>query len=186
MSYSIGEISDLCIRAARGCGKPWGVAEEVGWAIRWLARAGLPGQERLAMMLSGKDGVCPVTLGATMSDAGDLGLLERAGAIAEPLLLLPFLSRMAGRGRALRVTIDARPLLVWTGGTDLGATVPATGCVGVSGDVRSPPDRPPRTRVPHIEPVAWGLLNDMAARTYAPATEASRARGAGSGQSDND
>lgn len=186
MSYSIGETSDLCIKAARGCGKPWGIAEEVGWAIRWLARTGLPGPDRLAVLFSGKEGVCPVVLGTTMADTSSMSLLERTGVIAEPLLLIPFLSRLTPNGRALRVTIDGRPVRVWSDGTDLGATVPGTGRVGISGDVAAPPRCAPCTRVENIDPEAYSLLTEMAARTYAPATAASRERGAGAGLADND
>ncbi|MEO1490717.1 MAG: DUF3726 domain-containing protein [Pseudomonadota bacterium] len=186
MSYSIGEISDLCIKAARGCGKPWGLAEEVGWAIRWLVRAGWPGPDRLALILSGKDGVCPVTLGVAVADSGQVTLLDTAGSVAEPLLLLPFLSRLAPKGRALRVSIEERPFRVTAFGTDVGMPIPISGAVRVTGDAAMPPTRPPHTRVEQITPEAYEILNEMAARTYAPASEMSRQRGAGAGLVDND
>jgi hypothetical protein len=60
------------------------------------------------------------------------------------------------------------------------------GRIDVSGDVPAPPRRRPQTRVPEIAPEAFATLNELAARTYAPATDASRERGAGAGLSDND
>lgn len=44
----------------------------------------------------------------------------------------------------------------------------------------------PRTRIAHVDPDALALLNALAAKTYAPPSEHSRATGAGAGELDND
>ena len=44
---SLPEIESLVVKAARGAGYNWGIAEEAGFAVRWLARTGLPGPEIL-------------------------------------------------------------------------------------------------------------------------------------------
>ena len=52
MSWSLGEIRALAIKAARGAGMPWGMAEEAGFASHWLLQQGLPGTELLATLLT--------------------------------------------------------------------------------------------------------------------------------------
>ena len=78
-SWSVSEASSLAIKAARGVGMPWGIAEEAGFALRWLTRSGAPGVTALcryltayqgAMKMSGADSppepacewICPLRL----------------------------------------------------------------------------------------------------------------------------
>ena len=52
-SWSVSEASSLAIKAARGVGMPWGIAEEAGFfALRWLTQSGAPGVTALCRYLS--------------------------------------------------------------------------------------------------------------------------------------
>ena len=43
--YSLGEIEALCIKASRGAGLSWGLAEEAGLIARHLSEVNLPGSD---------------------------------------------------------------------------------------------------------------------------------------------
>lgn len=186
MSYSIGEIVSLSVKAARGAGKPWGLAEEAGRAVRWLSGQGLPGAEALADALQKTRGYCPITIGAAISDQWSESPLLGRSEIAQPLLILPFLSLIAPLGGAISIRIGDVSALVSREGTDLAEAVPGLASVIVSPADQRPVLTPPRIRVEKIMPDALRILEEYAARTYAPATEASRAKGAGAGLTDND
>lgn len=186
MSWSIGEIGALTVKAARGAGLSWGEAEEFGWAVRWLARAGLPGAEAAAACLATPGRACPVALGLSVADRGDPGALVRAGPVMRPVLVLPFLARLAEPGRAIAVTVDSAPCTVAREGAAGATGLPESGTVQTAGAVPCPAIDPPRTRIETIAPDALGLLEDLSARTYAPATEASRRLGAGGADDPSD
>jgi hypothetical protein len=120
---SRNEIDALCVKAARGAGMDWGMAEEAGHAVGWLARRGLDATAQFAAHLSEIEGsawadicpevaagvwrarpgrkLCPIAFGATFSDCAgfDGGPLAEgrlvAGPVGHPLLVLPFLSAAA-------------------------------------------------------------------------------------------
>ncbi len=210
---SRNEIETLCLKAARGAGMAWGLAEEAGFAAGWLSAQGIDGAGVLLMHLqnlqpcrisvgdrhwqsaSGTE-LCPITLGAALDDhalldTGPCSTPLTIAAVRYPLLLVPFLARAA--------CATAQPLrLVWSGGT---AVVLANGAVptGVLADLSriavsslslTPiSDQPP---CPVMSPALGALcattlagLNVLALRTTVPASDASR-RGAGASSSDND
>ncbi len=51
MSWSIAEVRALAVKAARGVGMPWGMAEEAGFACQWLEQHSLPGSSMLVKLL---------------------------------------------------------------------------------------------------------------------------------------
>ncbi len=55
MKCSLNEIELNCRKAARGCGLPWGVADEAGKAVRWLHAFGLDAVTGYATLLSQYD-----------------------------------------------------------------------------------------------------------------------------------
>ena len=61
----------------------------------------------------------------------------------------------------------------------------AIGCF-FEGETSIPPAPPRATRIGRIDSAALARLEELAALTYAPATEDSRRRGAGAGLTDND
>lgn len=186
MSWSLGEIRDLSKKAARGAGYPWGLAEEAAWAVHWASAQGLPGAEALVSALTVGEGHCPLRRGTRLADGGeppdnlDLGLLRGT------LLILPFAGALAPDGGSMRVQIGEVQASVWPGGAQIKAVPPLVAEVrllGPSGPVEA---GPLEYRVREIEPDALARLNVLAARTYAPASEQSRAAGAGAGLTDND
>lgn len=208
---SLGEIDALCLKAARGAGFSWGMAQEAGRAARMLAAWKLPGPEALAAHLNEIDGAvdqhapvrdgkgwscaagahCPISLGAALADFAHV-LSDRPtilGAVHRPLLLPPFLRAVAEQ-RMARVVLQ--------GGSDRLNVGP----LGPEGrpdapsrwhDVRiflaplGDPSGPVITTAPYpIDSETLAALTDLAHRTYVPATEESRRSGAGAGPTDND
>ena len=130
---SRNEVSALCIKAARGAGMSWGLAEEAGFAAAWLYARGLDGPGHLASHLKFATGMawqdicpqvaaghwgtvtskplCPVAIGTTLSDFASLpesrlvGAGLKTGPVSHPLLVLPFLATAAQTiGQSLSVT----------------------------------------------------------------------------------
>jgi hypothetical protein len=116
MTYSLNEIEAQTLKAARGVGLPWGMAEEAGKAARWLAAYRQPALDALAGLLElidrrsygdlapvrqdqrwvGREGlVCAVTAGITLCDRAEAiaaGERFQTGRIAYPVLSLPFVA----------------------------------------------------------------------------------------------
>lgn len=183
---ALGEIQSLCTKAARGAGRAIGVAEDAGRAVRWLSARGLNGAGALTGLLQVTDGkaasdlapalpqlspmklaICPLTLGGYVSDRGVLPQ-GAIGPVWAPILLQPFVDDLSETG--VLIVVD-HPL-------------------GDPVTVRLVPRRDrvlgnPCTRA-QISSETMKILLDFAARTYAPATEQSRAQGAGAGLTDND
>ena len=186
MSWSLGEISSLVTKAARGAGHPWGVAQEVGAAVRWLGERGQPGAEACAQWLSGEEGACPITVGLGVLDQARGQLPRDLGSIAAPMLILPFVARSLAAEEARVVLVDGVEVIVSPDAVDVPGGLPVLARVQVADCAEHARVRERATRVPTIDLRALDVLNAFANRTYAPATEASRLLGAGAGLSDND
>lgn len=201
--YSLNEIEAVAKKAARGAGYTWGLAEEAGKAVRWLCARDADGCTALADLIVRFDGavpqditpnpdgtqwqassgiLCPLMMGCILSDHARLSNVQstQIGPIAEPILLLPFAANWAKlRNRQIG--------LEWVTGqavTD-GTAFSMQGHMGrsadqitmhINGKMAAPSPR--RTRV-EPAPMAWETLTSFAHRTYAPATEESRMKGAG-------
>ena len=212
-AFSLSEIQAACLKAARGSGLTWGLAEEAGMAAAWLAAAGLPGAELILRVLEqphrappvvtagtwrAADGerVCPIAAGAALSDFAALpeGIGEGGLTIvatAYPAVILPFAAQAARRtGRAIQVAwpgVDA--LLAPQGHRIAGAESSialAEATVTLSGMAGrlSSLERLRRTGRSVARDV-WQSLDDLAMRTTVPATARSHAD-AGAAASDND
>jgi hypothetical protein len=203
MSWSLGETAALALKAARGAGLSWGMAEEAAGAVFWLHQRGLPGISALCGYLdvcghdrTGEDALCPLETGSALSDGTrpcpvnaddqlDLGLVKA------PLLMLPFVATIPpgtvwltaqGFGNDVPCSTDAPPdhwQSGWLRGTafcqlTLGATV------------QIDQGRASQTRLPDQFACCVERLTGYAHRTYAPATSQSRLAGAGAGLTDND
>jgi len=185
MSWSLGEIQALTTKAARGAGFPWGVADEAGWAVRWLASCGLPGAKAMAKVLENPDrDTCPLTLGIAVADAQQLDLLN-GKSLTQPLIIMPFLGRAAGLDQVC-VQIEDLTFNVAKNGTDLAYDLPKQAQLNVAKVPHGLQSTPRKHRIETIANDALATLQDLAQRTYAPATEASRISGAGAGLTDND
>jgi hypothetical protein len=53
---SQNEVSALCLKAARGAGMSWGLAEEAGFAASWLTARGIDGPRHLLTHLTAAQG----------------------------------------------------------------------------------------------------------------------------------
>jgi hypothetical protein len=120
---SLPEVAALALRAARGAGLTWGMAEECGNAAVWLAAHGLDWSIDILARLTGEGGarivpaatkwtskgaVCGLHAGATLADFATLpegpgtnGV--RIGLVNHPLCLLPFAARAA---KAMQSSLD--------------------------------------------------------------------------------
>lgn len=216
MTLSLNEIEAQAKRAARGAGLSWGMAEEAGRAARWLASHDLPGSAHLADVLAMNDGLpqsdvapvslegdwhaaagalCPLAAGSALNDCADrLGRGEPVTMtdISCPLLVLPF-AAWAAIHLGAPVQIGWESLQIVTDGSGIRITDPenrinaaraATLTCRMAGQPLEAATLP-RLRG-EVPAAVWDRLDTFAQRTFAPATEASRLLGAGTGGSDND
>ena len=191
MTYSLGEVEALCRKAARGAGFSWGMADEAGKVARWLCRHGFSGAAVLAGYLehaqqacgpddpalsdwSADGALCPLICGTLLSDMGATSVTRRLHTLAWPILLLPHI----GADMDLCLGQDLRPL-----------DDPMTPLALLVTLQRKPnpsaADRTSATRAT-IAPDDMVRLTRLAARTYAPETDASKLSGAGAGLKDED
>jgi hypothetical protein len=216
MKYSLNEIEVMCKRAARGAGMHWGLAEDVGKAIRWMNAHGLPGDEELANLLRQNntrryDELSPISMNGVWSASGGalcpliagVSLCDRASEIADgrvielgttthPLLLVPFASIIANLSKTtVKVSWYGAEFVCASGCfqvTDETAVIAPASVESVCCQRTTASISPPTHTWERTEVSAenWAQLNTFAERTFAPATEASRLAGAGAGLSDID
>ena len=198
MSWSLGEIRSLSIKAARGAGMDWGIAEEAGFAVYWLEAHGLRGAKALAQYLTyvqNNDGVddeiCPLKLGCLVSDTGSWQLLENKST-PEPVLLVPFIASVLG-DKSIELEWENNAITVHNDGVSNDEIESLTSKSGVLLcpliiKASSTPKHhlTPKNRVLDDARSYVEILNRFAHKTYAPATAASRLAGAGAGLNDND
>ncbi len=153
---SRNEVAALCLKAARGAGMSWGMAEEAAFAAAWLVRHGIDGCAHLCAHLEQAQGrewaelcpdvsagdwratdghaLCPIILGATLCDHAALtegpvaGCSITLGQVDHPILLLPFLDSIARKnGVLITVSWDGGSVCIGQGAEWLHA---ATGALG--------------------------------------------------------
>ena len=210
MILSLNEVEALAKKATRGVGYPWGLAEEAAKAIRWLHERDVYGCDALVGLLNHRDGtdlsdwspdpgstgltsrgrtLCPIVVGSALSDdaercrTGDLTI----GDVAQPIILAPFIG-MAARRLNMSLTLSFGDTLAITDGDALEVEPgpnPAVTTVTIETDrnITRPNQQCSRAQ---LESGCFDALTRLAQRTYAPATEESRLKGAGAGLSDND
>ncbi|WP_270731591.1 DUF3726 domain-containing protein [Shimia sp. Alg240-R146] len=205
---SLNEIEATAKKAARGAGHTWGMAEEAAKATRWLCSRGIDGCGNLARLLTADDvetgrsltletdtlrskagSLCPLIAGACIADRAEV--LGSVGwnfqNVASPIMLVPFAAQIAAR-TGQPIALSASDFSAVTDGETLTLsgvwkdhanrlTIQMTNEKGAFPKVcsRANPDKRD-----------WETLQSLAHRTYAPATEASRLKGAGAGTTDND
>lgn len=219
IELSLSEIDALVLKAYRGAGFSWGMAQEAGRASGWLALNGLPVASFFDSLLKQIDGVrsvqltpsvssglwhrsenplCPVVSGTVLSDSGlsyfSVNPIE-LGVVYSPGLLLPFAAACASAASVHvhlqcnknRVSITEHGILQ---SADLQFLAVESASVIIStssatSEVSTPAHSHAHRRVPVREDV-FERLAKLAHRTYVPASEQSRATGAGAGITDND
>jgi hypothetical protein len=209
------EIEGYFRKVARATGLHWGLAEEAGKAARWLAAFSLPGPELMLAHLQDIEGkdysgykpdisgkiwqardslMCPIITGAAIADRAKQmldGETIQLGGVAYPILLAATIGQ-ASRCHNMIITTGWADVKLSCYGNGiriegnrddlLRADVEAVSC---QQSFKSTPEQLPSTMSYAIERDVWSIVDQLAFRTYAPATEASRA-GAGAGLTDND
>jgi hypothetical protein len=212
MNWSLGEIRALSVKAVRGYGMSWGLADDVGYCIEWLQTRGLPGvnaisdylqireesENTIALpIINGKNlenpqnTLCPIALGVWILDAKALPQCTHFHTY-QPLLLLPFISTIA-TDKTTCLQWNNNQLIIATNKVYSNAQKPQllegkTKCI-LSIDnqnITNLHSLKHHTRVPDSARKGINILENFAKRTYAPESEASRLKGAGAGTTDND
>lgn len=183
---SYNEVQTLARKAACGAGLPHGVAEDVGQAAVWLSARGIDAV-----------GVVIDALGSQAEILGDQSAIDAlcCGETAEiafegrscSLMLIGLAGAVAANTAMnlnLRYDGGVEPLALAANPAELAASA-------LSLRLHSPPDggmpmprRSPRPAA--TDAAAYAAALGLAARTYVPASELSRAQGAGAGTTDND
>ena len=197
---SFYETGVLARRATRGAGYDWGLAEEATFAAGWLCDYGVDGADVLSRYFRRVDGqavasrmvrswpsgnvwegdafgnspLCPLCLGAALSDFGLPSGVEKVviSKVYAPVLLLPFIANLPVE--------DGK---IWTIEGDITDDINSTRVVIIRADTKGlsakgsvAKDAKKNPRYPQKEDA---FLLELAQRTYVPESEASRAKGAG-------
>lgn len=136
LDVSFNEVETLVVKAGRGAGLSWGLAEEAGRAARWLAGFDLPWAETLLALLAAPldqpvaalengDGVelsairgealSPLLCGPQLVDRAQVVLTGsiRLRQVATPLWLLPFAAQASlSTGQPVQLSCGAAQALV--------------------------------------------------------------------------
>ncbi|MEM7210787.1 MAG: DUF3726 domain-containing protein [Pseudomonadota bacterium] len=186
--WSIGELQSLSVKAARGAGLSWGLATEAGRAVRNLSLLALPGAEALANDLLHRDSGRTLSVGVRLADSREVTLAESAEEPLVPLLLLPFLQDLADLETGFSVLAeDGLELFrVWHNGFETGENCTLKRRAVSIHRCATGASAPRENRVSSVPTHVISSLLDLAKKTYAPATEGSRLKGAGAGTTDND
>jgi Protein of unknown function (DUF3726) len=214
MTWSLNELEAETKKAIRGAGLSWGLSEEGGKAVRWLAAHGVDPLPALADVLDRHERIastpdltetgrwtagapiCPIALGVTLCDHADRLAAKAcfAGPVARPLLLAPFVAAAARiLGRPLQLEADGRKIMLDERGDPSGdlSMLDASDAEEIRCAMIA--DRPSISQVKaasthgiETDAPSWTLLASYVHRTYVPASERSRREGAGAGLIDND
>jgi len=204
IDLSLGEFEALVAKAMRGAGYSWGLTEDGAHALRRLAEFGLPAAELAVTLLRAvepieitevmptpdwlvpRDWLCPVCVGAAVADRRSCPDAE-IGPVLLPAVVGPIAASTFGESDTGGYALS------WDGGTlevtaagivATGDLMPASTLVTIRRDEHLVVHPQARRRI-NLSSTNLGELERFAGRTYAPATEASRA-GAGAAESDND
>lgn len=205
MILSLNEIETTVLKAARGAGYGWGLAEEAGAAARWLAQHDLPWAATVGTLLAentvrlvGTDRAMsnPLVAGIWICDdmAIDSGTPRNLAAVIAPLWLAAVVG-VGRRGNPVHVSMEWPEAAFVTLRDTLqhaGGNLANTGPAPVSIQTRHPAGEAvgaARTRSHggrRVDEAVWRLLMDLERRTYVTSSVRSRETGAGAGTSDND
>jgi len=174
MMRSLNEIQGMVLKAARGAGVPLGIAED------WSAVAGhLVQNAALPDYLAALAQVHTPANGVWFA-SGDLAIADARALMAGPAAL----DALAGETkRAALKDLDSPKLLECLVAPTTTALVADEGMHFLMPEKAAPVTV---TGPLDVDPTIWAALDAFAQKTYVPATEASRLKGAGAGLTDND
>jgi hypothetical protein len=203
LHLSLPEANALCVRAARGAGWSWGMAEECGEAACWLAQHHLDWAEIVLSCLqtpasrtiqptagvwTTKDALCGLHAGVTLAEFADLpeGLTDTGLCIAQvqdARLLLPFAARCAAtKNHTLALHVDGT---LWASvskdGLALWDQTQDTTCVRIEislTDALVSTTTPVRATAP-LTPTQKAQLDGLALHMTVPSSAQSEARAGG-------
>jgi hypothetical protein len=210
---SLNEVESLAARVSRGAGFSWGLAEEIGRSARQLARGGFPwANALLALAEKGAElqspppprteqwrkrqsemgstaPLCPVRTAALLIDDPTIVLtgplhLKNVGI---PIWIAGALAASDAGGFEVVWSNGS----VWVDGQGVRPKAPGGAWLTPAADVRISPGAasstaPPPLRRALVDAAVLAALGSFAARVYVPASESSRAKGAGGGSVDDD
>lgn len=214
MSYALAELEAVSLKATRGVGLSWGMAEETGKAARWLCSVGLDGCAATVAALSAIEAglssklsplsftgqwgsetgmLCPINAGVALCDGAylwkDHGVVMKN--ILAPVMLLGFIAQSA---MAFNETVTIR----WSGieavtdgkalsliSNERASLLDKVSKLDVNMGGRMKKTLPLNNRV-YPREADWAALLGYSERIYAPISESSRLNGAGAGVIDKD
>lgn len=211
--FSANETQSIVRKAAIGMGYDVGVAEDLGKAAVWLCVRNFDGAQTVLRSIadgpsqtftrdSARDSECEylvfkglqiATGGPGIVDiaaSGELPVKIELQGVKFPLLLLGLAGICAGSyGIDITIAAEDGSAAISTDGTAIRGIVPPDGVdltltcqLGDAGAARAA--YPITTFTCDDE--TWNSLSKLAAKTYVPASEVSREKGAGAGLTDND
>jgi hypothetical protein len=212
--YSLGELASYYRMASKACGMHWGLMEETGWSVRYLADLGLPGPQLLlsyAKSLKGRDitqdfprvntqpwsapsgRLCPIASAASLTDRGEwLGTSEDKvlESVAFPLLMVGQIQLWVQQYRKpLQVSWENQDIVILKQGLSIRDTTNIASPFSPEVVVRLAENRPvthrPRSCHYPLDHDSWSEVSALALETFVPASVESRS-GAGAGLLDND
>ena len=211
---SLNEVESLAAKVGRGAGFSWGLAEEIGRSARQLARGGLPWAEALLAMAEKAGAMqtpspaqaeqwrarrsetgstmtqCPIRTAVLLID--DPTILRAAplhlGNVGLPIWIAGLL---AASGGADGFEIAWPTASVWVDRRGVIPRAPSGAWLTAAADVSiSPGPAPSREAQPLrralVDAAILTALGSLAARVNVPASESSRAKGAGGGSVDEE
>lgn len=192
---SLNEVEGLARLAARGGGLSWGLADDAGRSARWLAAHGVDWATSLLALLDQRlpPEQCPLHAGCFLADsAAAVGRCEFARVAAPVWLLPPLLAAAAAHGLAFvlhigHFEIGGLPPLASARLSKLAAEYAAPVQARFGGAAPLLPFALPHPTSRFVlPPDLASRLHVYAARTFVPASDLSRVRGAGSTTRDDD
>jgi hypothetical protein len=205
MHISLNEVTLSVLKAGRGAGLGEGLAEDLAEASNWLCQASIDGMALALQALkhlpddanTPTDGAAGWTYAQTSAArdvAGALDLLIAHGPFVQlneidvPPLVVGFAGHAATHTHKAyelkwdngAVTIVSATQLSWFGGNTPGRAVTVRCADAVSSTTRQSHDGA------DVDGRVYDGIQEFASRTYVPATEHSRAHGAGAGIVDSD
>ncbi len=197
---SFYETGVLARRATRGAGYDWGLAEEATFAAGWLCDYGVDGAAVLSRYYRRVDGqevasrmvrawpsgdvwegdafgnspLCPLCLGAALSDFGLPSGVEKVviSKVYAPVLLLPFIA-------SLPANLPADDSKIWTIEGEVTDDITPVRVEIIRADAKGLSAKGSGVKTPRYPQKEDAFLLELAQRTYVPESEASRAKGAG-------
>lgn len=183
---SYNEVQTLARKAACGAGLPHGVAEDVGQAAVWLSARGVDAIGVVVDALGSQTEVLGAQSAIDALCCGETAEIAFEGRSCRLMLIGLAGAVVANTEMNLTVRYDGgvEPLALAPNPADLVPTALSLRLHPTADGGMPAPHRSPRPAA--TDATAYAAALGLAARTYVPASELSRAQGAGAGTTDND